>query len=161
MELIDRETKYWRMFTKWPGSVLNCHLCQLDCCSRVRGCNWIINYWEKSFVIHLKWVTTYADTEIGEKKKFCGAFLAQKINFQGKFPVFFNLYFAFAVLFKKKYFVICCPFPSFLKFFCFCNIIIISYWIEIFLGKQLFLIFWLLNLVLYSQNREFSKYYWK
>ena len=84
---------------------LNCHLCQLDCCSRVGGCNWIINSWEKSFVIHLKWVTTYADTEIGGKKKFCGAFLAQKINFQGKFPVFFNLYFASHVTFLMFFFI--------------------------------------------------------
>lgn len=128
------------------------------CYIRVRGCNWIINSWEKSFVIHLKWVTTHIDTEVGEKKKFCGAFLAQKINFQGKLPVFFNSYFAFAVLFFwiavlfKKNTLSFALLSLHLNFFCFCNIIIISSWIEIFLGKQLFLIFWLLNLVLYSQR---------
>lgn len=88
MELIGIEN--WKIFTKWPGSILNCHLGQLDCCSRANSCNWIINSWEKSFVLHLKWVTTYAD--IDEKKHFGGDFLAQKIKSWRKISKVFFIY---------------------------------------------------------------------
>lgn len=78
---------------------------QLGYRSRAQGCNWIVNSYEKFFIVYLKWMTTCADIEDDEKKRHSGYFSARKIS-----EIIFSFIFCL--------FLFCCPFPLSLKTSC-------------------------------------------